>query len=134
MKTAIFYVLLFVGSIWAFNAEAYALDYVFNDEAERWVEENRDDIAPKLVERCEGIIGVGYEAIAMRDEGLDLEVTLDDLHKSLKITEEELGGKIKIHLKLEMERMIRTVYRNPEMEVPDYNRRFFAECIMMEGY
>lgn len=134
MKTKIFYVAVFVGSIFAFSTEASPLNYFYNTVAEKWVEQNRELFPEEAVNKCTNFIGVGREAILMRDEGISQESALLDLHNSVKVLEKEHSVHIPHYYYLELERMIRTVFRHPDMDVDQYNRQFFAECMAMGGY
>lgn len=100
----------------------------------RWVEANRDLLPKEDVDYCNNIIRTGHEAIAMRDEGLTLEDTLADLDKSVEVQEKKHKTRLRREVYLELERMIRTVFRHPDMTIEEYNRQFFAECISVGRY
>jgi len=134
MKTTLFYVALFIGSLVAFNAHAY--DRLYYNDAIEYVERQKllNMLDDEEAEYCNNIIGVGQEAILMRDEGHNQVFVLEDLENSRKALEFEAGARMRQDVYIEMSRMVYTVFRYPNMDVEEYNQQFFAECIALGGY
>ena len=132
MKKIILGMALLVGS-WTAVAAATP-EFFYNSQAEAWVEQNRDRFPTESVERCKRSIGVGQQAIKMRDEGMTLKSAIADLNNSRKVVEKEKGVRMSQPFYLELSRMIYTVFRHPKMDLEQYNRQFFAECMALGGY
>lgn len=132
MRTLIFYVILFVGSLLTFNAQAFEVTYL--SDATRFVTNNKDNYNKELVVSCMKSTTVGRLAILSRDDGLTEKTALEDLDNSIKTQEKIHGERLQQSTRLEFERMVRTVFRHPNMNEQEYNQQFFVECMYMRGY
>lgn len=134
-KPLLYCVIAMVALVFASNAFAGRnVDYAELTDDQAWVEQNKDAFSTGQVQYCTKVIGIGQGAIIMRDEGLTLQHTLNDLDISLNALTKENGMRLDQHVYLELTRMIRTVYRHPKMDKSAYHKQFYAECMALGGY
>jgi len=133
MRTAILYVLLFIGSLFLFNtAQAYTSFYV--SDAIDWTKQNFEKIPKDIVDICGKAGHEAMNAADQRDKGVSQKDAWHSFESDISAAEKRQNARLPQHIRLEFSRMYYTAYRHPEMTDKDLFDQFFSECVILGTY